>query len=93
MLEILFLVWFCKKLAATARDKNRPGSWGALGAVLWIAGEIGGAMLGASGGADGTGLYGYAILGAALGALIAYVIVASLTPLPRDGDLPVARVV
>ena len=29
MLEILFLVWFCKKLASIAREKNRPGGWGA----------------------------------------------------------------
>ena len=94
MLEILFLVWFCKKLAAMARDKNRAGGWGSLGALLWIGGELGGAVVGAgASGAEGMGLYGYALLGAGLGALIAYVIVASLTPIPRDGDLPIARVI
>ena len=93
MLEILFLIWFCKKLASMARDKNRPGSWGALGAILWIGGEIGGAVLGASGGSDGTGLYAYAIMGAILGATAAFIIVSSLKPIPRDGDLPEARIV
>ena len=93
MLEILFLVWFCKKLATIARDRNRAGGWGAVCAILWITGEVGGAIFGASSGAMGTGLYGYAILGALLGAVIAYIVVASVKPIPRDGDLPAARVV
>jgi len=64
MLEIIFLVWFCKKLAAIAREKNRPGGWGAVGAIGWIGGEIGGAVLGASTSrAQGMDLYGYAING------------------------------
>jgi hypothetical protein len=37
-------------------------------------------------------IYGYALLGALLGAVLAYVIVATRRPIPRDGDLPVARV-
>jgi hypothetical protein len=93
MLEILFLIWFCKKLAAIARDKNRPGGWGALGAILWVSGEITGAVLGAKTGSGGTALYGCAIAGALLGALVAYVIVMMLKPEPKDGDLPVARIV
>jgi len=93
MLEILFLIWFCRKLSEKARAKNRPGGWGALGAVLWVCGEIGGGVLAAMGGAEELAIYGYAIVGALLGGLLAYVIVATLKPLPRDGDLPVARVV
>ncbi len=93
MLEILFLIWFCKKLAGIAREKNRPGSWGALGALLWIGGEIGGAVL-ASDNARGIGdMYPYMIIGAILGAVAAYVIVSSLKPIPRDGDLPEARII
>ena len=92
MLEIIFLVWFCRKLAATARAKNRSGGWGGLGAILWIGGEISGTVLGVKGGAQELGLYGYALAGAILGAILAYVIVASLGPIPRDGDLPAARV-
>jgi len=92
MLEILFLIWFCKKLSAMAREKNRPGSWGALGAVLWISGEVGGFLLAITGGAEEMAIYGYALLGALLGAVLAYVIVATRRPIPRDGDLPVARV-
>jgi len=94
MLEILFLVWFCKKLAAIARDKNRPGSWGAVGAIGWIGGEIGGAVLGASTShAQGMDLYGYAIMGAIVGAVAAWLIVRSLSIVPLDTGLPQARVV
>ncbi|MGE0397376.1 MAG: hypothetical protein AB7T06_11690 [Kofleriaceae bacterium] len=93
MIEIIILVQFCKKLAAIAREKNRSGSWGAVGAVGWIGGEIGGAILGAMGGAESMNLYGYAILGAILGAVIAYLIVKSLKELPPNGDFPTARVI
>ena len=93
MLEIMFLVYFCKKLAAIARDKNRAGGWGALGAIGWITGEISGAIIGAkAGGVASMALYGYALLGAALGAVVAYVIVIRLVPIPLDTDLPQARV-
>lgn len=94
MLEILFLVWFCKKLASIAREKNRPGGWGAVGAIGWIGGEIGGAVLGASGGhAEGMDLYGYALMGAVVGAVTAWLIVRSLSVVPLDTGLPQARVV
>ena len=94
MLEILFLVWFCRKLAGMARDKNRSGSWGALGAILWIGGEVGGLAYGFSKPYSSQGsVYGYAILFAVVGAVVAYIIVATLKPIPRDGELPTARVV
>jgi hypothetical protein len=93
MIEIIILVQFCKKLAAIAREKNRSGSWGAVGAVGWIGGEISGAVIGASGGSAGMNLYGFAILGAIVGAIIAYVIVKSLKELPADPNFPTARVV
>lgn len=93
MIEIIILVQFCKKLAAIAREKNRSGSWGAVGAVGWIGGEITGAVIGASGGAESMNLYGFAILGAIIGAIIAYVIVKSLKEIPLDPNFPTARVV
>lgn len=92
MLEILFLIWFCKRLAEMARGKERSGGWGALGAILWVGGEIGGAIIGAKSGSDGMGLYGYALIGAVVGAIAAYVIVAALPKLPPR-DFPTARVV
>ena len=39
MLEIIFLVRFCKKLAEIARAKNRRSAWAAVGAIGWIGGE------------------------------------------------------
>ena len=96
MLEIIFLVWFCKKLASIAKGKNRSGSWGALGAIGWIGGEILGFVLGADAldrGGDLFDVYPMMLGCAGAGALLAWVIVATLKPMPRDGELPVARVV
>jgi uncharacterized membrane protein YeaQ/YmgE (transglycosylase-associated protein family) len=93
MIEIIILVQFCKKLAAIAREKNRSGSWGAVGAIGWIGGEISGALVAASGGTQGMNLYAGALLGAVIGAVIAYVIVKSLKELPLDPNFPSARVV
>ena len=93
MLEILFLIWFCKKLAAIARDKNRSGSWGALGALGWLGGEVGGFVFAFRTGFEGMGAYGYAIIGAIIGAVIAHVIVQALPKIPFDKDFPTARVV
>jgi hypothetical protein len=94
VLEILFLIWFCKKLAGIARAKNRSGSWGALGALGWVGGEIGGLALGFSGhNADFGTAYLYALLGAVTGAVAAYAIVATRAKLPDNPDFPTARVV
>ena len=94
MLEIVFLIWFCKKLASIARDKNRSGGWGALGGVLWVAGEIGGFVVGVSRAHGDTGTaYLYAILSAVAGAVVAFVIVKSLPEVPLDSNFPSARVV
>jgi hypothetical protein len=79
MLEILFLVWFVRKLSSIAKAKGRGGGWGALGALFWIGGEIIGFIVGASVSAGG-GAYGLALLFAAVGAVVAYVIVNSLGP-------------
>lgn len=77
MLEILFLVWFVRKLSSMARAKGRSGGWGGLGVLGWVGGEIVGFIVG--GVADaGMGGYALALLFAAIGAGIAYAIVSSL---------------
>ncbi len=77
MLEILYLAWFVRKLAAIAKAKGRSGGWGGLGALFWIGGEITGFIVGEI--ADvGAGSYLFALVSAAIGAGIAYAIVSSL---------------
>jgi hypothetical protein len=80
MLEILFLIWFRKKLSGIAQEKGRSGGWGAL-ALLWIVGEIAGfvvaAMLGT--GDDVMSMYPLALVGAIAGAVTAWLIVRSLS--------------
>jgi hypothetical protein len=96
MLEILFLVWFCKKLASIATAKNRSGSWGALGALGWIGGEILGFVLGSDAldrGGDLFDVYPMMLGCAGAGAVLAWIVVSTLKPIPRDGELPVARIV
>jgi hypothetical protein len=78
MLEILFLVWFCRKLSAIARAKGRSAGWGGLGAAFWIGGEISGFVVGAIADAGTGGGYGLALLFAVIGAGVAYAIVSSL---------------
>ncbi len=93
MIEIFVLVKFCKRLAEIAREKNRTGSWAALGAFGWVGGEITGAVVGAKSHGDTTSMYTTALLFAVIGAVLAYVIVRTLTPLPTDPNFPTARVV
>ena len=92
MLEIVFLIWYVKKLAGIAATKHRSSGWGALGAIGWVGGEVSGGIVGARGGAVGMDLYGYALLGAAVGAVVAYLVVRLLPALPPPG-FPTARVV
>ncbi len=87
MLEIFFLRWFVRKLAAIAKAKGRSGGWGGLGAAMWIGGEISGFVIGGILDA-GPGGYGIALLLAVLGAVVAYVIVNALASrAPADVDL------
>jgi hypothetical protein len=79
MLEIFFVVFLTKKLASIAKAKGRSSGWAALGPVLWILGEIGGAVVGATIGIDDIALYVGALAGAALGAGLAWVVVNSLS--------------
>jgi hypothetical protein len=77
MLEILFLIWFVRKLSAIAKSKGRSGGWGGLGVAFWVGGEFLGYIAGSMADA-GVGAYGIALLCAGVGAVVAYFIVRSL---------------
>ena len=82
MLEILLLVYLCKEVGKILRNKGRsPGWFQFLMVVLWLGGEFLGAMvaviLGVSGGG---GVYIGALIGAAGGAVLAFVIAKSAAP-------------
>jgi hypothetical protein len=88
MLEILFLIYFRKKLSGIAQEKGRSGAWGAL-ALLWVVGEVFGfvlaAMLGT--GDDVMSMYPLALVGAIGGAVVAWIIVRSLSSRTMDEPL------
>lgn len=75
MIEILFLMFFTRRIGAVVSAKGvSPGGYKALAVALWIGGEVIGAIAGVSLGADGGGLYVGALLGAGCGALIAWLV-------------------
>lgn len=93
MIEILVLIKLCQMIGDVARRRGRdPVPYGLLLVVCWIAGEIGGAMLGVSiaGGDAGTMgtllLYGFALGGAAIGATVAFLIARSRPVI--EGQVP-----
>src|SRR5687768_14002054 len=83
MLEILLLIYLCKKVGEIVRDKGRSGAgWFQFLMVgMWFGGEAVGFVAGAvmTGDADG-GAYAMGLLGAAAGATATFVIVKSLAP-------------
>ncbi len=91
MLEILFLIFLGKKIAAKARDKGYSGvGFAVLLIFLWFAGEIAGvvATLVVLGDSDETMLVAMAagLAGAGIGSAFAFLIVASLSGTPRDDE-------
>ena len=82
MLEILLLVYLCKQIGKILRDKGRSAGWFQfLLVVLWLGGEFFGAMVAVVLGVDGSGgVYLAALLGAAGGAVLAFVIAKSVAP-------------
>jgi hypothetical protein len=85
VLEIILLRSLYRKLSAMAVEKGRPGSWGWLGVLLWIGGEILGFIIGAAMSLE-LGAYGLALAFAAVGAGVSYAVVNSLGSLEMDGD-------
>ena len=82
MLEILFLVYLCKQIGKILRDKGRsPGWFQFLLVVLWLGGEFFGAVVASVlGVGEAGGVYLGALLGAAGGAVLGFVIAKSVAP-------------
>ena len=84
MIEILFLVFLCKRLGAMLRAKGRSAGWFQfLLVVAWFAGEFMGAVVAAGVLDDGSGefhpaAYLGALLGAACGATAVFLIAKSV---------------
>lgn len=77
VIEIFFLSWYVRKLSAIATRKGRQASWGGLGALFWILGELFGFVMGAALDA-GAATYLMALAFAGIGAFLAHVVVKSL---------------
>jgi hypothetical protein len=86
MLEILGIIAFARLLSRTAVQKGRSKGWAALGVGFWIGGELMGFVVGGILALDGITLYGLALLMAAAGVLVAYLVVKALPP-QSAGDL------
>jgi hypothetical protein len=84
MLEILVVIILCRRLGEKARQKGRTAGWYMLMLVgMWVFGELLGGVVGIllSDGQVTATAYVAALIGAALGAVGAFLIVGALTPL------------
>ena len=95
MLEILILIALGKRIAAKARDKGRSGTAYVLLLLgMWLGGEIsGGLVVGITealiSGRDEPALgliYLGALIGATIGAVVAFLIVGALPAVDRDDE-------
>lgn len=79
MLEIIAIVLLCRKCMRTARAKGRSGGLFAfLAAVLWVGMEFLGVLAGAFMTGDLVSSYVFGLIGAVIGALVAWLIVKNL---------------
>jgi hypothetical protein len=78
MLEIILIVSLSKKLAAQAAAKGRSKMWGGLLVAFWLIGEVLGFVVGAALEME-FGAYGLALMGAGIGAIAAFGVVAMLS--------------
>lgn len=87
MLEVLLLIYLCKELGKILRAKGRSAGWFQfLLVILWFGGELFGAVAAAIIGFDsGAAIYLGALLGAAGGAVLGFVIAKSVAPARPDG--------
>lgn len=84
MLEIILLIKLCSMVSGRAKAKGRMGwPYGLMLFVMWICGEFGGALAGLILFGEGLPVYAMAIGGAALAAVIAFVIVGALPPVEK----------
>lgn len=90
MLEIILLIFLCKKIGAIIREKGRsPVAFQVLTVFLWFGGEIAGAVVGiiVSGNEEpGPAAYIFALVGAAVGATIAFLIASNLSTASSGSD-------
>lgn len=91
MLEIFLLIWAGRKLARMAREKGRSGGYAGLGVGLWFTGEILGFIIGTALGLE-LGAYATALVMAAAGLGLAFLIVSRLQPV-SGYDEPVPEIV
>ena len=87
MLEIIFLIWFGRKLATIAKSKGRSGAWAVLGVGLWVGGEVIGFIVGTALNME-MGAYVVGIVSAIVGAVISYVVVSQLPDAGGAGGGP-----
>lgn len=93
MLEIILLIFLTRKIGEIVEEKGRKSGWyKLLTVVLWIGGEVIGAIIGfvivnLTGSAELLA-YLFAILGAAAGAGTAFLIARSLTPVAYNPPPP-----
>jgi len=92
MLEILLIVWMCRKMTAGVKAKGRqPAGYCTLLVLFWFGGEILAGMIVMAASNEPIVAYAAALAGAALGALGAFAIARS-RPSLRDrptGGFPV----
>ena len=81
MIEILLLVALANKIGKICEGKGRKaGGFKGLTVALWFGGEIIGGVIGLSSGVEGAGVYLFALIGAAVGAVISVLIAVNLKP-------------
>ena len=87
MLEILLLIYLCRELGKILRAKGRSAGWFQfLLVILWFGGEFFGAVAAVIiGFEDGPAIYLGALLGAAGGAVLGFVIAKSVAPALPQG--------
>ncbi len=88
MIEIFLMVQLSKAIRKMMVAKGRsPGGYQFLAVALWIGGEITGAVIAASSARSQGDIYVGALLGAACGAALAFVIASSVRPLVVDDTI------
>ena len=93
MLEIILLIYLTRHIGEIIEEKGRKSGWyKVLTVVLWIGGEVFGAIVGAVvSELSGTGtflVYIFALVGAAIGAGLAFMIAKSLSPIQYNAPPP-----
>lgn len=82
MIEIAAIIFLTIKIGEIVQEKGRKATWyRVLTVVLWLGGELLGAVIGLAIVGESLSVYLFALGGAVLGAITAFVIAKSLKPL------------